>query len=73
MTQIGCPSCRLRFTAAVAAHLISCPECGRAPQPIEGAQDVVGFRPFVVEDVPQAPPEALAVSIPIPDPGAGRS
>jgi len=40
---------------------------------IERAEGVVGFRLFVVEDVPQALPEALAVSIPIPDPSAGRS
>jgi hypothetical protein len=73
MTQIGCPSCRLRFTAAVAAHLITCPECGRPAQAIARAEAVVGFRLFVVEDAPQALPEALAVSVPIPDPGAGRS
>jgi hypothetical protein len=73
MTQAGCPSCRLRFSAAAAAYLVSCPECGRPPQPIADAEGVVGFRLFVVEDVPRELPEALAVSIPIPDPGAGRS
>jgi hypothetical protein len=73
MTQIGCPSCRLRFTAAVAAYVISCPACGRRPHLIERAEDVVGFRLFVVDDVPPALPEAVAASIPIPVPGAGRS
>jgi hypothetical protein len=73
MTQIGCRSCRLRFTAAVAAYVTSCPECGRPPQPIARAEGVVGFRLFVAEDVPQALPKVLAVSIPIPDPGAGWS
>jgi hypothetical protein len=73
MTQIGCRSCRLRFTEAGAAYLINCPGCGRPPQPIARAEDVIGFRLFVVEDAPPALPEALAVSMPIPDPGAGRS
>lgn len=72
MTHVGCPSCRLRFTAAAAAYLVACPECGRPPQPIAGAEGVVGFRLFVLENVPQELPEAVAVSIPIPDPGAGR-
>jgi hypothetical protein len=73
MTHVGCPGCRLRFSSAAAAYLVACPECGRAPQPIAGAEGVVGFRLFVPEDVPHEMPEAVAVSIPIPDPGAGRS
>jgi hypothetical protein len=73
MTQDCCPSCRLRFTAAAAAYLVTCPECGRPAQPIARAEDVVGFRLFVGEDAPPALPEALAASIPLPDPRAGRS
>jgi hypothetical protein len=73
MTHVCCPNCRLRFTAAAAAHLVTCPECGRPPQPIAGAQDVFGFKLFVVEDVPRELPEAIAVSIPIQGPDAGRS
>jgi hypothetical protein len=73
MTHVGCPNCRLRFTSAAAAYLVACPECGRPPQQIAGAEGVLGFRLFVLEDVPQALPEAVAVSIPIPDPGAARS
>lgn len=72
MTHVGCPSCRLRFTAATASYLVACPECDRPPQLIAGAEGVVGFRLFVVEDVPGEMPEAVAVSMPIPDPGAGR-
>jgi hypothetical protein len=73
MTQVGCPGCRLRFTGAALAYLVACPECGRPPQAIVDAQEVVGFRLFVVEDVPEELPQALAVAIPVPDPGAGRS
>jgi hypothetical protein len=73
MTQVGCPNCRLRFTGAASAYLVACPECGLAPQAIVDAQSVVGFRLFVLEDVPPERPEALAVAIPFPDPGAGRS
>jgi hypothetical protein len=71
MSQAACPSCRLRFAAAEAAYLVSCPECGRPPQPIAGAGWVVGFRLFIAEDGPRELPEAWAV--PIPDPGARRS
>ena len=73
MTHVGCPSCRLRFTAAAAAYLVACPECGRPPQQIAGAEGLVGFRLFVVEDVPGEMPEAVAVSIQVQDPDAGRS
>jgi hypothetical protein len=52
----------LRFTSAAAACLVACPECGRAPQSIVGADGVVGFRRFIVEDLPYELPEAVAVS-----------
>lgn len=73
MTHVGCSHCRLRFTTAASAYLLACPECGRPPQPIVGAEAAVGFRLFVLEDVPREPSEAVAVSFPIPDPGGGRS
>ena len=73
VNHVGCPSCRLRFTNAVAACLLACPQCGRPPQSIADAQGVLGFRLFVLEDSPRELPEAVAVSIPIPDPDAGRS
>ena len=73
MTHIGCPNCRLRFPPAAAAYLVACPECGRAPQPIAGAEGAVGFRVFIVKDPPQELPEAVAVSLPVPDLGGERS
>jgi hypothetical protein len=73
MNHVGCPSCRLRFTAAAAACLLACPECGRPPRSIASAEGVLGFRLFVVEDAPRELPEAVAVSISVPDPGTGRS
>jgi predicted RNA-binding Zn-ribbon protein involved in translation (DUF1610 family) len=72
-THVGCPSCRLRFTAPAAAYLVVCPECGRAPQPIGRAQEVVGFRLCAEEDVRLELPEAVAALIPIADPGGGPS
>ncbi len=76
MTHVGCPSCCLRFTSAAAAHLIACPKCGRPPQLIARAEGVVGFSLFVPENGAwNERPEALAIAIglPIPDPGRGRS
>ena len=73
MTHVGCPICRLRFTAVTASYLVACPQCGRTPQPIASAEGVLGFRLFVLEDVPRDMPEAVAVSIPTPDPDARRS
>jgi hypothetical protein len=72
MTHVGCPTCRLRFTSVAAAHLIACPECGQSPQPIAAA-DIVGFRLFTPEALPHELPEAVAVSIPVPDQGGGQS
>jgi hypothetical protein len=71
MTHLCCPDCRLRFTPAAAAHLAACPQCGGAPQPMAGLEGVLGFRLFRLEDVPHSLPEAVAVSIPIPDPRGG--
>ena len=73
MIYTCCPNCRLRFTAAAAGYLVGCPECGRPPQAMPGAESIVGFRLFVLEDVPQELPEAVAVSLPVPHPGAGGS
>jgi hypothetical protein len=72
MTNVCCPDCRLRFTPAAAAYLVACPECGEPPKALAGLERVVGFRLFTVEDAPHSLPEAVAVSIPIPDPGGGR-
>ncbi len=74
MTYVTCPSCRLRFTSAAAARLVACPECWGAPQSINGAESVVGFRLVSVEDLlPDTLPEAVAASLPVPDAGGERS
>ena len=72
MTHVGCPSCRLRFTAAGSAYLVACPICGRPPQPLGSAEGVVGFRLFRPDGATGDMPEAVAVSISIPDPTAER-
>ena len=73
MTHACCPSCRIRFTPAAAANLAVCPGCGEPPQTLAGLEGAVGFRLFRLADVPHSLPEAVAVSMPIPDPGTGRS
>lgn len=71
MTHLCCPHCRLRFTPAAGAYLLACPKCGAPPQSSR-LQDAVGFRVFRLEDVPPSLPEAIAVSLPIPDPRGDR-
>lgn len=73
MTHACCPACRLRFTPVAAAYLPACPLCGEPPHPIAGLKRALGFRLFRLEDVPDSPPVAVAVSIPISDPDGGRS
>jgi hypothetical protein len=68
-----CPDCRLRFAPAEAAYLIVCPECGEPLQALSELAGAVGFRLFTVEDTPNSLPDALAVSMPLPDPGTRRS
>ena len=73
MTHLCCPGCRLRFTPAVSASLAACPQCGEALQLVAGAHGVIGFRLFEPEDPGESLPEALSVSLPLPDPGATRT
>jgi hypothetical protein len=73
MTHVCCPGCRLRFPPAAAAYLAVCPQCGEPAQPLASLEDAVGFRLFRLEDIPHSLPEAVAVSIPIPDPEGGQS
>lgn len=73
MTHLCCPSCQLRFKPAAAAYLAACPKCRQALQPITDLSRGVGFSLFTPEDLPPVLPEAVAVSIPVPDPDMGRS
>jgi hypothetical protein len=66
MTQVCCPSCRLRFAPAVAAYLVACPHCGKPPQPVLSAERVLGFRLVSDDERFASLPVALAVALPIP-------
>jgi hypothetical protein len=69
MTYTCCTSCRVRFTPAAAAYLTVCPTCGEPLQSLAGLAGAVGYRLFRPEDSPRELPEAVEVSMPIPDPG----
>lgn len=73
MTHVCCPSCRLRFTPAAAAHLVACPECGAPPQPIPSAERALGYRLISDDDRSDALPQAVAVAMPVPAPSAKPS
>jgi hypothetical protein len=74
MTLTCCPDCRLRFGPAVTAQLKVCPQCGAPVQALPALAGAVGFRLFRLEDLPATPmPEAISVSLPVPDPTARRS
>jgi predicted amidophosphoribosyltransferase len=62
-----CPDCRLRLASAEAAYLTACPECGEPLQSLAGLSGAVGFRLFRPEDSPQSLPEAISVSMEIPE------
>jgi hypothetical protein len=66
MTQVCCPSCRLRFARAATAYLVACPDCGEPPQPVLSAEHALGFRLVSDRDRSDSPPVALAVALPIP-------
>ena len=71
MTHICCRNCRLRFDSAAAAVLGACPDCGDPPEPLS-LEVTFGFRLVTLEDVPQILPEAVAASLPLPDPSGAR-
>ncbi len=83
MTPAICPDCRLRFTRAGAACFPCCPRCGGPVVPVADLAGAVGYRLFRPDDGPHAEPEAgdgampmaiaMAVSLPVPDPGVARS
>ena len=70
MTHTCCPTCRLRFERAAAAHLADCPHCGGLLARLPGAHALMGFR-LARADVLDAPPiasaDALAHPV-LPDP-----
>ena len=67
MTHVCCPSCRLRFTAAAAAHLDACPACGEPPQQVRAA-DAVGLRLVGLAEIGDSLSAAGAIALPLPDP-----
>ncbi len=71
MTHACCAGCRIRFTPAASAYLTACPECGESPQTLGGLAEAVGYRLFRLEDAAPALPEAVEVSMPLPDSGLG--
>jgi hypothetical protein len=71
MTHLCCTHCRLRFTPAASACLVACPECGARPRPVS-LESMVGFRKFRFENAGDSLPEAVSVSLPIPEPGGAQ-
>jgi hypothetical protein len=67
MTHTCCQPCRLRFPPSAAAYLVACPECGERLQTGASLDLMFGFRLFGPQDNPGALPEAVAVSIPVPE------
>ena len=73
MSSACCYACRLRFSPAVASYLAACPQCGEPPQPMSSPEGAVGYRLYTPVDAPPALPEALEVSMPMPDPNGRQS
>ena len=67
MTRTTCPACRLRYTAAFAAALSSCPFCG-GPLATRTTEQSLGYRltggSWSSADVPVARAAALPVDVP---------
>jgi anti-sigma factor ChrR (cupin superfamily) len=66
MTQACCPSCRLRFSRAAAAHLEACPHCAGPIHRIASAQDALGYSLFDIADPARRAPAAEAMALPAP-------
>jgi hypothetical protein len=72
MTHPACPACRLRFAAAAAAPLTTCPDCGGDLEALD-ASSLLGFRRRDAA-APQReayPGLAAAVAAVLPEPPAG--
>jgi hypothetical protein len=61
MTHASCPDCALRFAAAVAAHMQSCPMCGAPLQLAVPACDLLGHQLYL------EPPPHLDFELPTED------
>jgi hypothetical protein len=71
MTQSCCPTCRLRFSRATAAHLVTCPFCAAALASLP-AGAALGFRLLAMDGLaadapPDEPSIAISVTLPPPD------
>jgi len=64
MTHACCPSCRLRFTRAAAAHLVACPSCGEPTRSVASGL-TLGYRLLTDDDRTGTLPMAVAVALPI--------
>lgn len=69
MTHACCANCRIRLTPATSAYVAACPVCGEPLQPLNEPSAAMGYRLFAFEDAPYELPEAIEVSMPIPDSG----
>jgi hypothetical protein len=67
MARLSCPSCRLRFTAAVSAAISTCPTCGRHLETVLSAADTLGLRLFTPGDTQPELPMAIEAAQPIDD------
>ena len=72
MTHICCPTCRLRFARATAAHFADCPHCGGTLTRLPGARWVMGFR-LADAEIPDAVPIAAAGALTDPIPPEPQS
>ena len=70
MTRTTCPVCRLRFAAAIAAALASCPVCG-GPLAVLTAEQSVGYRLADLAGSRADLPVAIAAALPVPAPVRG--
>ena len=68
MTRSCCPSCRLRFSRATAAHLKACPFCAQPLDQLPASQ-ALGFKRIAVDGLVSAEAaEAIAISVALPVP-----
>jgi hypothetical protein len=72
MTRLCCLGCRLRFAPAATAYLSWCPECGLPPTPVDDPGSLVGLKLFAAPNLADVLPEAMAVSLPRPEPPGAR-